>query len=151
MKDILKSFAAMLLVIWYSLSIIGFDVHTCSGSGETYIATIASGLSCEDIHPEHGHTGCRCCHPVDTENGSIDRKPCCTDDYQVILLTGIRSTDESGTSYDHGPLQLASHSDACADNLRSEIYLSALRAFYKPRSECMLPRDVQANYSIWRI
>ena len=141
----------MLLVVWYSLSIIGFDVHTCSGSGETYIATIASGLSCEDIHPEHGHTRCRCCHSADAESGSIDRKPCCTDDYQVILLTGIRSTDESKISYDYSSLQSASFNDGCADNARSEIYLSALRAFYKPRSECMTPRDVQANYSIWRI
>ena len=40
MKNFLTSLTAILLVIWYSLSVIGFDVHTCIGSGETYVATV---------------------------------------------------------------------------------------------------------------
>ena len=45
MKNLLTSLTAVLLVIWYSLSVIGFDVHTCSGSGESYVTTVIGGTT----------------------------------------------------------------------------------------------------------
>ena len=53
MKALLIKLSAMLMVLWYSMSIIGFDVHTCNGSGKSFIATFVSGTGCEDIHPDH--------------------------------------------------------------------------------------------------
>ena len=106
---------ALLLVIWYCMSIIGFDVHTCKGSGRTFVATFAEGMTCADIHPEHhcekschGHsscchhesTGCHnsasCCnHTSDCSHGeSFSTQDCCSDSYQSILLTGFRAEDD---------------------------------------------------------
>ncbi len=99
-KVIIKVFAAILLV-WYSMSIIGFDVHTCSGSGRSFVVTFIEGLTCEDIHPEHvcdasaccaeNHEGC-CSHhddaPVFHDGVCVSAKSCCSSDYQVLAITG---------------------------------------------------------------
>ena len=151
MKSFVKTFMAALLVVWYSLSVIGFDVHTCSGSGEVFIATVASGFSCEDIHPEHSHKTCGCCHSHDENHDKMTKKPCCSDDYQVILLTGVRSDEQSGKNYCSEFSSKALFADECSCNNHLIQPISGLRAFYKPRSECMMVRNVQASYSIWRI
>ena len=49
MRNIVMKYLAALLVVWYSLSIIGFDVHSCTKTGETFVASIAAGVSCEDM------------------------------------------------------------------------------------------------------
>lgn len=156
MKNVLTSVAAMLLVVWYSLSVIGFDVHTCNGSGRTYIATVASGFTCEDIHPEkRAHTCCCCCgggcHSHESNAPELDRRPCCTDDFQVILLTGVRIGNESYASDMRESINACSFSDASIDYSDPIITHPGLRAFYKPRSWDIVPRDVQVSYNIWRI
>lgn len=157
MKNMLTSIAAMLLVIWYSLSVIGFDVHTCSTSGETYIATLASGFSCDDLHPEshqtpthHGHTGCKCCHSHKEDASSLTTKPCCSNDFQVILLTGVRGMQDSDGS-DECKVTMRTVAPVGACDSCSNVHRSGLRAFYKPSSGNIVPRDVQAVYNIWRI
>ena len=154
MKNVLTSLTAMMLVIWYSLSVIGFDVHTCSGSGKSYIATVASGFSCEDIHPEshdhHAHAGCSCCHSHESETTSqLDKKPCCSDDFQVIVLTGVRSGQE--TDIHDGPVSVQVDNCMVSAVQSLNAFYSGLRAFYKPRSWDIVPRDVQVSYNIWRI
>jgi hypothetical protein len=151
MKSFVKTFMAALLVVWYSLSVIGFDVHTCSGSGEVFIATVASGFSCEDIHPEHAHKTCGCCHSHDGSHEKMTKKPCCSDDYQVILLTGVRNGEDSGKNCcgDFSGKVAFSQQGSC--NNRFIQSFSDLRVFYKPRSECMMNRDALASYNIWRI
>ena len=164
MKNVFTSLTAILLVIWYSLSVIGFDVHTCSGSGRTYIATVASGFSCADIHPDahgtraqHGQSCCKCCQKHNPDAGAetggrqLDRKPCCTDDFQVILLTGVRCAQESDAEYVDGVEASLVCRNTVSDPLSSIINLSGLRAFYKPRSGGIAPRDAMVVYNIWRI
>ena len=153
MKNVLTSISAVLLVVWYSLSVIGFDVHTCSGSGKTYIATFVSGFTCADIHPEHANAGCRCCdsHKEDTSSSRLDRKPCCADDYQVILLTGVRVSQQDDKSCDSSLTILQHDCDNWADNSYPTVFLAGLRAFYKPRSGDLMPRKIREVYNIWRI
>ncbi len=157
MKNVLTSISAMLLVVWYSLSVIGFDVHTCSTSGETYIATVASGFSCDDIHPDshkasahHAHKGCKCCHSHKEDDSSLTTKPCCSNDYQVILLTGVRSSQDTDSEGGY-KVALTLILPSGANGQYSNVYNSGLMAFHKPRSGDIVQRDVQAIYNIWRI
>jgi hypothetical protein len=157
MKNRLTSVVAILLGLWYSLSVIGFGLHTCSRSGETYIATVASGFSCEDIHSAshvdrdcHEHSDCGCCHRHETENEELTTIPCCTNDYHVIALTGLRCVQDSDDA-DWCNLEMTQLHHYGAEYPGLNIHYSGLRAFYKPSSRDIVPRDVQAVYNIWRI
>lgn len=170
MKNVLTRLTAVLLVIWYSLSVIGFDVHTCSGSGETFVATVIGGTTCEDIHPEHHKEACSCCHHGHTSSqiaGSqgvsgaegtdhphgteMATRPCCSDDWQVILLTGCKTPEK----HDHfDECQCGSCPcilDISTGYTHSRTDIHSLRAFHNPDSGKPLPPDVQQLYSIWRI
>jgi hypothetical protein len=155
MKMFCTKISAMLLVVWYSLSIIGFDVHTCNTSGETFIATIASGFTCDDIHPEHDHhkgchTGCGChgkAKETDESEDALGMKSCCTGDFQVILLTGTR-TDDNRISLDQADVQLCGL--LVADNHSSEI-LSGQTFLYRPRAWINRSRSLHLTYNVWRI
>lgn len=170
MKNLLTSLTAVLLVIWYSLSVIGFDVHTCSGSGETFVATVIGGTTCEDIHPDHHKEACSCCrHAHDsrraarsegmsgtedaagTDDTEMTARPCCSDDWQVILLTGCK-TQEKHNHFD------GSHCGCCPcildvseGHTHSRTDIHSLRAFYSPDSGSLAQLDVQRSYNIWRI
>ena len=167
MKNLLTSLTAMLLVIWYSLSVIGFDVHTCSGSGESYVTTVIGGTTCDDIHPEHHKEACSCCHhghdsrqaagaegtedADGTDGTEIATRPCCSDDWQMIVLTGCK-TQEKHNHFDecncgHVPYIL----DISKGNIHSRTDIHSLRAFYSPDSGSFAQLDVQRSYNIWRI
>lgn len=156
MKKAFTSFAAMLLGLWYLLSVMGFDVHTCATSGKVFIATVASGFTCEDLHPEHHvhgacHSGCACHHHESHDDDSdtqFDVKSCCSDDFHAILLTGTPVSEKDALS--------DAHTNQCAilgDSLQSGWISEASHSsvFYKPRSWIASPRDRQASYSVWRI
>lgn len=95
---------AVLIVLWYVFSIIGFDVHTCSHTGKSYVATFVSGYGCDDIHPEH-HCGKDCCHghrPIvvtdisplcDAVLADSCAGHCCEDSIKVLALTGVSQSD----------------------------------------------------------
>ena len=53
MKKVCTKIFAALLVVWYLVGIIGFDMHTCNGSGRSFVVAFFEGMACEDIHPEH--------------------------------------------------------------------------------------------------
>ena len=151
MKNVFTSLAALLLVIWYSLSVIGFSVHTCSGSGEVFIATVASGFTCEDLHPEHGHSGCSCCHsekPSPSER-NFDTKPCCSDEYHAIVLTGVRGEDGSESSY--YVAHVSCEYDAPLQDIESYISQSGLRTVKWLHHGGTVFRDVQSAFNVWRI
>ena len=103
-------FSALLLVLWYCFSVIGFGVHTCNTSGKSFVATVVSGFSCGDIHPEHNcsdhecHSDCNECHTCACHScevrTSVQSESCCTDEYHVLILTGSLSDDERGLPYD---------------------------------------------------
>ncbi len=97
---------AIMLTVWYSMSIVGFDIHTCSGSGRSFVVTFIKGLTCEDVHPEHSCNKASCCggsHSADLcsdchsdhsdcpfcDGMSVKAKSCCSNDYQSLDLTGI--------------------------------------------------------------
>ena len=155
MKNVLISSLAPMLVIWYSLSVIGFDIHTCSGSGETYVATVITGTACEDIHPEHVHPGCSCCHHGHDENHKkedLRTKSCCTDQWQVIVLTGVPTDDNESfcTECSHASELF---SDALSGSLHASGADGALRTGhrYKSRPQSIPKRNLQSEYNIWRI
>lgn len=102
MKGLITKTFAVLLVVWYSMSIIGFDIHTCSGTGESFVVTFVEGLTCEDIHPEHqcaGHSCCADSHECrhHEEDIRIGAKSCCSSDYQVLVLTGTATGEKYGS------------------------------------------------------
>ena len=51
MKGLITKIFAALLVGWYMMSIIGFGVHTCSGSGKSFVVAFYEEMTCEEIHP----------------------------------------------------------------------------------------------------
>lgn len=156
MKNVFTYMTALLLVVWYSLSVIGFDVHTCSTSGDTYIATVISGTECEDIHPEHTRKCCSCCHHDDVPNDTHDAEEsvksgsCCTDQWQMIDLTGLKTSDEKMDLSDY-----IYDSYVCGPQQYSDDYslkiLAHGRALYKPDPGTLKCLDFQQIYSIWRI
>ncbi len=105
MKKVIIKILAVLLTVWYSMSIIGFDVHTCNGSGRSFVVTFFDGLTCEDIHPDHVCAKASCCSdshesccPKHYEEDCFKTKSCCSSDYQVLVLTG---TVNSGNDHEH--------------------------------------------------
>ena len=105
MKNLVTRIFAAILVIWYSLSVIGFGVHTCSENKQVFLTSFISGIECEDIHPSE-MCNAHCCSAAKhknfcghhtSEDDSAEQsdaavkfcsKTCCTNDYQQIELTG---------------------------------------------------------------
>ena len=115
MKNLGTRVFAFMLVVWYCLSIIGFGVHTCSESNRSFLTNFISGVSCEDVHPSdvckvsccsaNKHKNCCSHHSADeakdetsTGNVKITNKPCCSNDYQQIGLTGSGQVSTSEQS-----------------------------------------------------
>ena len=179
MKGIMMKICAVLLAVWYCMSIIGFDVHTCNGSGRTFVATFAEGLTCEDIHPEHHCTPgqCRtshdagCCHEDccshsektcshETSEGSccghegeseLNSPSCCSDSYQSILLTGVRADDDH-RHYDEchsGIIPCIISGHLCG--LADRGLAASHMSFHLPDIGDIVPCDRQVAFSVWRI
>ena len=154
MKGIFTKVTALLLIVWYSMSIIGFGVHTCSGSGKSFVVTFVEGFACEDIHPEHHCSKGACCshshasHHEESQQ-SVKSKSCCTSDYQVLALTGTVSDDKNGADYQDYPVLHISHGqyDHLADVFKSRIIIRDSGYI----SESWRMPDMQAALSVWRI
>lgn len=159
MRNVVIKVVAVLLAVWYLMSIVGFDVHTCNGSGRSFIASFVEGMTCEDIHPEHvcdpsaccadSHDDHSCCGHCD--GTAFEAKSCCSNDYQVLQLTGTVSSDDH-RHYDECacghcpcvefPLNLMPHPSS------SQLLLSHI---HKPDSGLSAAGDRQAALSTWRI
>lgn len=154
MERTVAKVTALLLVVWYSMSIIGFAIHTCSGTGESFVVTFVDGLGCVDIHPEHHCAEGTCCshsHECNEakEHDCIGAKACCSNDYQVLALTGTVS-DEKGIGD-------ALSSFIYSNCININIFEPALAAFGH-MSRCVKSDpcpgslyDMQSAFGVWRI
>ena len=156
-REVMMKISAMLLVVWYCMSIIGFDVHTCMTSGESFVVTVLEGTDCGDIHPEHtccadalSHC-CSCCHhdgPSEHDGAvSLEEQDCCQDDIQVLVLTGGRSDDESRHHYDMVSLYASVAVEPCF-SVASRNFFNSLSM---PDSGLIVPGESQSFLSVWRI
>lgn len=158
MRDVTMKISAMLMVIWYSMSIIGFNVHTCVESGESFVVTVLEGTDCENIHPEHKCCAeairhcCGCCHRADAhghdDTASVGEQNCCQDDIQVLLLTGDRSDDDSRHHYYMDLMYPSVVFAACFSDAASNLFNSL---DFISDSGLIVPEDVQSVLGIWRI
>lgn len=164
MKGLATKIVAVLLLVWYSMSIIGFDVHTCSGSGRSFVVTFIEGLSCEDIHPEHkcdrdaccaDSQGCckphNCCHHHSNADMSFRTKSCCSNDYQVLSLTGtsLDSKDDERDLCGCGHyLSVLCESLELPDNLLASGRIFSYRM---PDPGVGITSDGQSFFGVWRI
>lgn len=152
MKKILIKVAAVMALVWYSLGIIGFDVHTCNASGRSFIATFVEGISCEDIHPGHGcgheHHDCTCGHHHSEETVVSYPQHCCTDDYQALAITGSTS-DPSRESGDLSSLCFHCNADYIfAPAPKASVSLERVSLWLDSRFRISCS---QALLSVWRI
>ena len=158
MKKFLMNISAALLVVWYCLSIIGFDVHTCVSSGRTFIAAFTDSVACADIHPEH-HCYCASCssshHEDNSEDNndhmSVDAESCCSNEYHAIQLSGCRTGDDSDERFTFGKV-----SDSCIIDI-PVLYIASAKyhaehiQFLERDSGVMPPGDICATFGVWRI
>lgn len=159
-RVIVMKISAVLLLIWYSMSIIGFDIHTCCGSGRSFVATFISGLSCDEIHPDHNcdHDHCEsdmdcsdaCCSHANV-NCTINPSSCCKDDFQVLDLTGT-AANESHRQYNLLTF-LYFHSELSQYVESAHIFWSGLQSSFSDylNFKWILLEDVLSVFSIWRI
>lgn len=142
MKERIVRFGAMLLILWYCFSIMGFNVHTCNASGRSFVATFISGLSCEDIHP---------CHACDHDHcGKGFKDSCCHDDHVVLTITGC-SLEDNHRQHDSN---IQSSPFACITAvpvLLRQVLPSTDHIFFKPVSWLIARGDRQSLLNIWRI
>lgn len=165
MKEKLLRLGALMLVLWYSFSVIGFDIHTCSASDHSFIATFISGMSCDDIHPHHhcGDESCtdhavshctdhhhseNCCHSHHAEGFSYSESHCCSDDYMALSITGKVSENDSRTFISFNPDIFPASSDCMASASIDRFFTT----FHKGSVKGLLPsRDIMSLHHIWRI
>lgn len=151
-------YASALLVLWYSLSIIGFDVHSCRATGEVFVASLAGGVTCEDIHPEHScksHGGC-CEHhdhhqtPSEQAGCCVDKEDCCSNDLQVLQLTGANLSENGRFSDNAHDFQYIFDVDLAMELSTPALQRSLLKYLEHSGSGVVMP-DRQAFFSIWRV
>lgn len=70
---------ALLLAVWYLLSVAGLDVHRDLEHGQTYVVCGITGCDCEHIHP-HTH-----CHDTAPGGECLSGEECCSDDFEAVL------------------------------------------------------------------
>lgn len=153
MKGLPVKITALLLMMWYSMSIIGFGVHTCSGSGESFVVTFVEGLECEDIHPEHHcHKGACCSHShsccEDTAHEKVAPESCCSSDYQVLALTGTVPDEKNGIE------DMISFDYICSDIFEFNVDMHSTQLIPHYLADISWKgrlHDIQSLLGVWRI
>ena len=156
MRNMSLKICTVLLVVWYFMSIIGFGVHTCMGSQRSFVTSFISGMTCEDVHPEHSccHSHEECCsHHDEDEHEEEDDSSCCSNEYQVLDLTGALSQDDNTELIPecndcfHG----LSVADLLTQASFSPIDSNIIKYIPGPDSGNISRGDVQSVLGIWRI
>jgi hypothetical protein len=156
-KNVLIRVSAIFVLIWYSLGIIGFNVHTCSASDRSFIVTFLEDMSCSSIHPsdhcETDMTCCCCCShhaqelPCDSDE-SLDEPECCTDEYQVI--TSMTDREDDSRRYHAADLVSLCMVSLLHDDSDTVQHHSALRSGIFSRV-CHDARGIRVLFNVWRI
>lgn len=95
MKNVFLKYMSALLAVWYCMSIIGFDVHSCNATGNIFVGSVLSGTACVDIHPEHdcaGHGSCCSSHSCCEHEKAED--DCCTNEIEVLDCESVVFSDD---------------------------------------------------------
>lgn len=164
MKGLITKVFAALLVGWYLMGIIGFGVHTCSGSGKSFVVAFYEEMTCEEVHPEHGHAHDCCAHHHDTQSEPADHgdchfcdglcisaKSCCSNDYLALDLAGTIVQDDSRSSDGQSLLQTPCICEmTCDANCQTSLKRN-IKYIHESESGHELLRDRQAVLSTWRI
>ncbi len=163
MKNMVLKYVSALLAVWYCMSIIGFDIHSCKATGNVFVNSVLSGTTCDDIHPEHdcdGHKSCcsshssactsSCCHSVpSTASESIcsEDEDCCTNQIEVLESEGVAVSGDETCCQLTATLAF-SYSD---NNDRLPHSLNVAHKVYYPALGHICRLDSQAILNIWRI
>lgn len=154
---------SVMLTVWYCMSIIGFDVHTCSGSGRSFIATFVEGLSCNDIHPDHicdkdccsahetEHHACGCTSHHDAscrDKVVLKAASCCSNDYQSLSLTG--TTLEDGRQFQLNVMPVCVGYASSVSGMLASVQKSRF-GITKDPVPLFSARDVQISCNSWLI
>lgn len=166
-----KSFAFLMLA-WYCVCLVGFDVHTCFRSGESIVSSLLVGADCEGLH--HHCEGdrhsvgesCRCgallsdsakCFS-ESPAGSSDLSvcpgtPCCSDDVILFDVVASGSAREDVHAH-HG--HCTCHCGFCPDGIDDGMTLSdasfAPSSVPLPVENQLLPSCVERSViSVWRL
>ena len=156
-------YVSALLAVWYCMSIIGFDVHSCNTTGNVFVNSMLSGTTCDDVHPEHdcsGHKSCcashscacssSCCHSVpvtDGENVSSEDDDCCTNQIEVLESEGVAVSGDKTCCQLAATLAYLYFDNT--DNLPHVLNVAC--RVYSPDLGSVCRPDQQAVLSIWRI
>lgn len=135
------------LVLWYMFTAVGFDVHSCTVTGEKFVKSVMSGTACSDIHPEHScESHGSCCGHDHMKNSGINESQCCTNDIMVLELAGSNVTGS-----DDDITVLVCHIAADIQNVYASPYVNNSFGILKmPADEDPL-QDLLAVLSVWRI
>lgn len=163
MKGLITKMFAALLVGWYMMSIIGFGVHTCSESGKSFVVAFYEEMTCDEIHPEHSCDKASCCadkhqchgdccgHEAAHEGMVIKADSCCSNDYQVLELTGTLLADDDRHA-DISSLENCPYvAHASSEVGFSTSWKTIIKYIQQPDSGSGQARNSQAVLAVWRI
>jgi hypothetical protein len=148
MKNVFFKYLSALLAVWYCLSIIGFDVHSCNTTGNIFVNSVLSGTSCDEVHPEHdceGHGSCCCSHKC-CDNDKAD-EGCCTNEIEVLDSESVLYAEDDLCDLFCCAVDFSYFVNDFTQLLDSE---AAYVLCYPDPGERPLP-DLQAVLNIWRI
>lgn len=138
MRSMSMKYCAVLLALWYLMSIIGFNVHICHSAHH-------------DVHHNISHVGdhqdCCCHHEKADPEISFS---CCTDEYHVLSLSGMVSSNENDVEQSvcaDSQIFAGYIPDVCISFNENRIH--KIRSL--PDSGLIAGGDVQSVLSIWRI
>lgn len=161
MEKMSVKIVSLFVLLWYCASFIGFDVHTCSFSGRSFVSTLLSGYTCEDIHPEHSCSlhGHDCCHDHDchgheesccNDGDSLEPSSCCQDNINILQLTGLNQNDNH-RSYDGFAADVLCSASNVSYGIGSSSENNVSVRIPIPGSGLLVQGDAQAVLAVWRI
>lgn len=156
-RNVLIRVSAIFALIWYSLGIIGFNVHTCNASDRSFIVTFLEDMSCESIHPsdncETADACCCCCGhhapeiPSDSDE-SLEEPECCTDEYQVV--TSMTDRADEAKRFQVSDLVSSCPVSSDSADVRTLFHHSGVQLSGILRS-CHDAHGIRVLYGVWRI